>query len=151
MTYDSSFSSSCASIDKIPAITAYSGHSVGDVYDKASEYNMTFVGAADPSVGLGGYLTGGGHSPLGSEYGMASDNVLQLSLVTPTGQVLTANPCQNTDLFWAMRGVSRLNIHTQCYMAYHLKTGGWSNFWSLDQRYSSRISYATTNLCEVRF
>jgi FAD/FMN-containing dehydrogenase len=108
MTYDQSLSSSCASIDGIPAITAHAGHSVGDVYDKLSEYNMTFVGAADPNVGLGGYLTGGGHSPLGSEYGMAADNVLQLSLVTPTGQVVTANPCQNTDVFWAMRGVSEL-------------------------------------------
>jgi FAD/FMN-containing dehydrogenase len=73
---------------------------------RVSKYNVTFVGAADPNSGLSGYLTGGGHSPLGSEYGMASDNVLQLLLVTPTGHVLTANPCQNTDVFGAMRGVS---------------------------------------------
>jgi hypothetical protein len=73
---------------------------------RVSKYNMTFVGAADLNAGLSWCLTGGGHSPLGSEYGMASDNVLQLLLVTPTGHVLTANPCQNTDVFWAMRGMS---------------------------------------------
>jgi hypothetical protein len=29
---------------------------------------------------------------------------LQLEVVLPSGQLVTASPCQNTDLFWAIRG-----------------------------------------------
>lgn len=35
---------------------------------------------------------------------MGVDNVLQVKIVTPSGDYLTANACQNTDLFWAIRG-----------------------------------------------
>lgn len=79
---------------------------MGDIYLELESHNMTFVGAADPNVGMGGYLTGGGHSPLGSKYGMAVDNVLEIGVVAPNGSVVVANACQNHDLFWAMKGVS---------------------------------------------
>ena len=52
----------------------------------------------------GGYLAGGGHSPLASLYGMASDHVLSFEVVTADGRFVTASPTQNTDLFWALRG-----------------------------------------------
>lgn len=58
----------------------------------------------DPSVGLGGYIQGGGHGPLASTYGLAAQQVLQMTIVTPTGEVLIADDSQNTDLFWAIRG-----------------------------------------------
>lgn len=61
------------------------------------------------SVGLGGWLTGGGHSPVGALYGLGVDNVLEMQIVTPTGDLVTANECQNPDLFWAFRGVSCLS------------------------------------------
>jgi hypothetical protein len=34
---------------------------------------------------------------------------LQFKIVTPTGAFLTANECQNTDLFWALRGGKRVS------------------------------------------
>ncbi len=37
-------------------------------------------------------------------FGQGSDNVLQVTLVTPDGKVVTTNECQNSDLFWAIRG-----------------------------------------------
>jgi len=36
--------------------------------------------------------------------GLGSDRVLQFQVVTPDGQLRIANACQNTDLFWALRG-----------------------------------------------
>jgi hypothetical protein len=39
-----------------------------------------------------------------SEYGLGVDNVLQAKIVTPSGDLLTLNPCHNPDLFWALRG-----------------------------------------------
>ena len=72
---------------------------MGEIYTEAAAYNMTTVGGADPNVGLGGYLTGGGHSPVSSKYGLGADNVLQVVVVTPGGDVVISNECQNSNLF----------------------------------------------------
>jgi FAD/FMN-containing dehydrogenase len=53
---------------------------------------------------MGGYILGGGHSPLSSIYGMAADNVLGFEVVTPIGEFVTANSTSNQDLFWALKG-----------------------------------------------
>lgn len=89
-------------------MTVASGHRMGEIYTEASKYNATIVGAADPNVGIGGFLTGGGHSPIGSKYGLGVDNVLEIMVVTPDGVSRRANACQNPDIFWAVRGVSYL-------------------------------------------
>ncbi|CAE6399460.1 unnamed protein product [Rhizoctonia solani] len=76
-----------------------------DVYRAAEEHNATVVGGAAYSVGAaGGWVQGGGHSPISGLYGLGVDNTLQFKLVNPDGQVVTANKCQNQDLFWALRG-----------------------------------------------
>ena len=35
---------------------------------------------------------------------MGADSIIEAELVTPEGEVLTVNECQNPDLFWAIRG-----------------------------------------------
>ena len=40
--------------------------------------------------------------PFGFQMGV--DNVRQIEIVTPTGDVLIANECKNTDVFHAVRG-----------------------------------------------
>jgi FAD/FMN-containing dehydrogenase len=46
----------------------------------------------------------GGIGFLTPRVGYASDNILSVELVTATGEVVTASPDENTDLFWAVRG-----------------------------------------------
>ncbi|KAL1855215.1 hypothetical protein Daus18300_011216 [Diaporthe australafricana] len=53
---------------------------------------------------MGGYIQGGGHSPLSFIYGTGADQVLAFEVVTPDGNFVTADFTQNTDLFWALRG-----------------------------------------------
>lgn len=36
--------------------------------------------------------------------GLGVDRVLEFKIVTPDGAYRTVNRCQNTDLFWALRG-----------------------------------------------
>jgi FAD/FMN-containing dehydrogenase len=72
------------------------------------------VGGTAWSVGIGGYLTGGGHSILAPRLGLAADQVLEIEMITPEGDIITANECQNEDLFWAMRGVSSRTILPIC-------------------------------------
>lgn len=63
------------------------------------------LGGACPTVGAsGGYITGGGHSLLGPVHGLGVDNVMQMKAVLPNGTYITANRCQNQEMFFALRG-----------------------------------------------
>ncbi|KAJ0332175.1 hypothetical protein COL5a_001879 [Colletotrichum fioriniae] len=86
------------------AITAAAGAKMVDVYATASQHNRAVVGGGGKTVSQGGFVTGGGHSILAPHYGLAADNVLQMEVVTPGGDLITVNEDQNADLFWAMRG-----------------------------------------------
>lgn len=57
-----------------------------------------------PSVGVGGFLLGGGVSPLMSKYGLGCDNILGATLVLANGREVKASAHENPDLFWAIRG-----------------------------------------------
>jgi FAD binding domain len=57
------------------------------------------------SVGAGGgWLQGGGHGPVSVVYGLGVENVLELEVVTPTGDIVKVNLDSYPDLFWALRG-----------------------------------------------
>ncbi|TFK67277.1 FAD-binding domain-containing protein [Pluteus cervinus] len=74
-------------------------------YTFADSHNSTVVGAAFQTVGAsGGWMLGGGHGFLTGKHGLGVDSILQFKVVTPDGILRTANKCQNTDLFWALRG-----------------------------------------------
>lgn len=81
-----------------------SGQQWGNVLNEALSQGRVVTTGQDPSVGLGGYIQGGGHGPLASTHGLASNQVLQMTVVTTSGEILTANDFQNQDLFWALRG-----------------------------------------------
>lgn len=73
--------------------------------EQAHLRNLTIVGGGAGTVGIVGYLTGGGHSALSSTYGLGVDQILEIEMVSPGSEILTTNECQHTDLFWATRGV----------------------------------------------
>ncbi|KAG6806515.1 hypothetical protein H0H93_002847, partial [Arthromyces matolae] len=87
------------------AITVATGETTGDVYIFAAAHNSTFVGGYWPTLAAsGGWVQGGGHSVLSPVYGLGADRVVEFQVVTPDGVLRTANSCQNTDLFQALRG-----------------------------------------------
>lgn len=88
------------------AITVGAGVQMEDMFTYLDTLNQTIVGGSGRTVGVSGYVTGAGHSPLAPRYGLGADNVLQMEAVTPSGEIVTINECQHEDLFWAMRGVS---------------------------------------------
>ncbi|PKS12974.1 hypothetical protein jhhlp_000315 [Lomentospora prolificans] len=88
-----------------PAFKVGAGVIGKELYEAAERYGLTTVGGEGMTVGFaGGYLAGGGHSPMSPMYGMGADQILSLEVVTPDGRFLTASETQNTELFWAMRG-----------------------------------------------
>ncbi|PWY76057.1 FAD-binding domain-containing protein [Aspergillus sclerotioniger CBS 115572] len=88
-----------------PAITLGAGVNFDQVYRFAHQNNVTFIGGTAPTVGAsGGLAMTGGHGLLSAQFGLGIDRILEYQIVTPDGQVRRANACQNTDLFWALRG-----------------------------------------------
>ena len=56
------------------------------------------------SVGIGGITLGGGIGYLVRKYGLTIDDLLAVELVTADGNIVCADPDQNPELFWALRG-----------------------------------------------
>ncbi|QRV95987.1 FAD-binding domain protein [Ceratobasidium sp. AG-Ba] len=102
--YDASFVPDGCSVPGVPAVTNGAGVDLEAMYEFAEANKITFVGGSAKTVGVAGWLLGGGHSVLSNHYGLGVDRVLQFKVVTPDGQYRTANACQNQDLFWALRG-----------------------------------------------
>ncbi|KLU87191.1 hypothetical protein MAPG_06193, partial [Magnaporthiopsis poae ATCC 64411] len=99
-----------------PAFKVGAGVTVREIYRAADRNGVTVSGGIceasemeNPgkaqSVGFtGGYLQGGGHTPMSGLHGMAADHVMSLEVVTASGRFVTASPSSNADLFWALRG-----------------------------------------------
>ncbi|TID15255.1 FAD-binding domain-containing protein [Venturia nashicola] len=103
--FDASFSpSGCKISIPGPAVTVGSGSQWGEVFDAAQGRNIGLVGGNFKSVSVGGHISGGGHGLLSAKYGLAADNVLEITLVNANGEAIIANECQNSEYFWAMRG-----------------------------------------------
>lgn len=105
ITYHDNFQAEpCTKSSKQAAFRIAAGSRVRDVYQAANEHNTIAVAGSAEDVGIIGWMTGGGHGPLSSAYGMGVDNLLQATVVTPRGELVTANECLHPDLFWALRG-----------------------------------------------
>ena len=74
------------------------------VLDAAAPYGLGAVAGSAPAVGVVGYTTGGGISPVGRTYGLAIDHVRSFDVVTGDGVLQRASADENPDLFWALRG-----------------------------------------------
>lgn len=75
-----------------------------DVYRQLEKENLTVVGGRIADVGVGGLTLGGGISFFSNMYGWACDNVASYTVVTASGDAITASSELNTDLYWALRG-----------------------------------------------
>lgn len=76
-----------------------------ELYQAADKYGVSAIAGICPTVGIfGGYSAGGGHSPLMQLFGVGSDQVVSLEVVTANGRFVTATPEVNKDLYWAMLG-----------------------------------------------
>ncbi|KAG7286005.1 FAD-linked oxidoreductase hmp9 [Staphylotrichum longicolle] len=76
-----------------------------DVYKVAEANNVIAVGGGALSPGaIGGWPSGGGHGPATRNYGLGADQILEAEVMLADGKIVTANHCENTDLFRALRG-----------------------------------------------
>jgi FAD/FMN-containing dehydrogenase len=69
-----------------------------------SAHGLVGLLGSSPDVGVVGYVLGGGHSWLGRAYGLASNSVESIEVVTADGRLRRVDATHDSDLFWALRG-----------------------------------------------
>jgi FAD binding domain len=74
------------------------------VVEAAARHGLAALAGTSPNVGVVGYTLGGGLSFLGRKYGLATNNVQAIELVTADGRLVRADRDSEPDLFWAFRG-----------------------------------------------
>ncbi|KAG6864200.1 hypothetical protein C0991_011625 [Blastosporella zonata] len=81
------------------------GGALWDIVDsEAIKHGLATVGGTVNHTGVAGLVLGGGYGWLSPEHGLAIDNLIQATVVTADGSVLTASDTQNPDLFFGIRG-----------------------------------------------
>jgi FAD/FMN-containing dehydrogenase len=83
---------------------AQAGSLLGDVDRETQVHGLATVLGFVSHTGIAGLTLGGGFGYLTRRLGWTSDNVLDMNVVTATGDVVRASERENPDLFWAMRG-----------------------------------------------
>jgi FAD/FMN-containing dehydrogenase len=75
------------------------------VVDEAAAWGLAPLAGSAPTVGVIGYILGGGLSvTMGRASGWAADHVHSLDVVTADGELRHASRDSERDLFWALRG-----------------------------------------------
>jgi FAD/FMN-containing dehydrogenase len=80
------------------------GARLGNIYNGLAAHNLAIPAGTCPSVGIGGHVLGGGFGLASRAWGLASDNLVAVQVVTADGKVLVADRSHHSDLFWACRG-----------------------------------------------
>ena len=84
--------------------TVGAGAQLIDVYSQLGASGVLLPGGSCPTVGIAGLALGGGIGVFGRAYGMTSDNIASLSIVTAEGSLRQCSPSSHSDLYWASRG-----------------------------------------------
>jgi FAD/FMN-containing dehydrogenase len=69
-----------------------------------SKLGLAALHGSSPDVGVAGYSLGGGMGWLARKYGLQSNSVTAIELVTADGDLVRADAVHEPDLFWALRG-----------------------------------------------
>jgi FAD/FMN-containing dehydrogenase len=88
-----------------PAVTVETGARWLAVYDAVTTRGGRYVqGGGCTTVGVAGFIHGGGFGSFSKKYGLGAAALLQAEIVTADGGVLVVNACNHPDLFWAIKG-----------------------------------------------
>ena len=74
------------------------------VVEAAAPHGLAPLSGSITDVGVVGYTTGGGLGPMARTYGLASDKVRAIEVVTGDGVLRRVTPTEHPDLFFALRG-----------------------------------------------
>ena len=108
-----------------PVLWVEAGAIFEQVYARLDKTNLILAGGGCSSVGLAGFMLGGGLSFLSRAFGLGSDNLLSMTLVAANGTVLRLSSTDPAvaDLWWAVRGGGGGNFGVVVDMTVRLHAG----------------------------
>jgi FAD/FMN-containing dehydrogenase len=74
------------------------------VAPRLSDHGLAGLHGSSPDVGIAGYSLGGGMGWLARKYGLQTNSVTAMELVTADGRLVRADAAHEPELFWALRG-----------------------------------------------
>lgn len=86
------------------------GSMLGSIYSKLADQGYGFNGGTCPTVGISGLVLGGGIGLSCRNFGLVTDNLLEIQIVNENGILITANDHSNSEFFWACRGAGGGNF-----------------------------------------
>ncbi|ESK85734.1 fad binding domain-containing protein [Moniliophthora roreri MCA 2997] len=126
------------------------GNRWGPVYDALSPDNLIIVGGRSNTVGVGGYLLGGGISHLNAQYGLAAQNIVNYEIVLADGTIANINDT-NPDLHTALQaGSTNFGIVTRYDLATYPRQGMWGGLRSYDISEARNFFEATMTFMDAQ-
>ena len=80
------------------------GNTLAEVDKATHEHGLALPTGIIGSTGIGGITLGGGMGYLSRKGGLTIDNLIEAEVVLATGELVTTNATNHSDLFWALRG-----------------------------------------------
>ncbi|KAK7043920.1 hypothetical protein VNI00_008086 [Paramarasmius palmivorus] len=109
------------------------GNRWGPVYDALAVEDLIVVGGRSNTVGVGGYLLGGGISHMNSQHGLAAQNIVNYQVVLADGSIVDVNPQSHPDLHTALQaGSTNFGIITRYDLATYPRQGMWGGLRTYD-------------------
>jgi hypothetical protein len=92
--------------ESVPAVTIEAGCRWIEVFDFVITKNGKYIqGGGCTTVGAcGGFIQGGGFGSFSKKFGSGCSSLVEAEIILASGDVVTANKYQNSDLFFALRG-----------------------------------------------
>jgi FAD/FMN-containing dehydrogenase len=85
-------------------VRAEGGVKWGEFDRETQVFGLATTGGTIADTGIAGLTLGGGLGWLGYKYGLASDNLTSVDIVTADGTLRVASDTEHPDLFWGVRG-----------------------------------------------
>jgi FAD/FMN-containing dehydrogenase len=85
-------------------VRAEGGVTLGELDRETQVFGLATPLGVVTETGIAGLTLGGGIGWLRRKYGLSSDNLVSVDIVTADGRFLTASETENADLFWGTRG-----------------------------------------------
>jgi hypothetical protein len=135
------------------------GNNLWSVYSRLARSGVMVPGGSCPTVGFAGLALGGGMGLAGRKYGLTSDNIKGVQVVTADGKIRNATGSSASDLLWASQGggggnfgittAFTMQTHTAPTVSHFRATWPWSEAESVLGAWLSFGPKSTSNLTSI--